>query len=86
MSHGPGVQQRRILQAVADGDWHYLADLLPRGHTRAEYNALNRAMHQLIRSDQISTNRWLFSSGPRVAIGPAGTLPPRRYEIARPNR
>lgn len=70
MSRGPGCWQRVILQAVADGRAHYLADLLLPGYTRAEYNALNRA------------SRRLEDAGRIVAYGISGRY--RRTVIALP--
>ena len=79
MSRGPGKWQRVILDRVSSGGWHYLSDLLPKRHTRAQYKALHRAMTTLENKGKIAVYRYLCGHK-RTLVGPLGIFPP----VARP--
>jgi hypothetical protein len=47
MSKGLGKLQRRIVDELAKRECFYLVELLPAGHTVAQYKSLHRAAHRL---------------------------------------
>jgi hypothetical protein len=47
MSRGPGVWQRKILEALTTQEYVFLWDILPRSHTRGQRFACRRAAQRL---------------------------------------
>jgi hypothetical protein len=61
MSRGPGVWQRKILEALKTDDVMYLRDVLPSGYTTSQRLACLRAAHRLadMRRISLSTLWWV---------------------------
>lgn len=65
MSRGPGIHQRRILEALEANPygWIYVRELLPRRCRQAEYSALQRAAWKLEEAGKVCIFRfWLGGS------------------------
>lgn len=63
MSKGPGKWQRLILSELAIRDRFNLRELLEPTFTKAEYNALHRAMIELEDAGRIKVYRFGFGVG-----------------------
>ncbi len=63
MSKGPGKWQRIILSRLAIRDRFTLQELLGRTFTKAEYNALHRAMLELENAGRIKVHRFALGAG-----------------------
>jgi hypothetical protein len=75
MSKGPGKWQRMILSGLAIRDRFTIQELLGRTFTKAEYNALHRAMVELEDAGRIKVHRFALGSGGRAWICRFGTRP-----------
>jgi hypothetical protein len=85
MSKGPGKWQRLILSELAIRDRFNLQELLGTIFTKAEYNALHRAMLELERAGRIKVHRFAYGVGVRSWVCRFGTTPTpddrRTYEV-----
>lgn len=76
MGKGPGHWQREILANLEEHDFFLLTDILPDGHTDADYKALLRAAATL--SEHGRLVRWNWGKQRLVAkpgVTPNGALP-----------
>jgi hypothetical protein len=87
MSRGYGKLQRKILATLEQHQAFFARDLLPLEPTRAQQQALQRAICTLHDADKIQLARWLAGrrhpSGGLIVIYRQGTLAPPPHEIAR---
>jgi hypothetical protein len=85
MSRGPGRLQREILATLEKHPAFFARDLLPLEPTRAEQQALQRAICTLHDNGKIAIGRWWGRNpaGGRIVIFRYGTLAPPASEIAR---
>ncbi|MBP8980595.1 MAG: hypothetical protein KBG09_05055 [Syntrophobacterales bacterium] len=75
MSKGLGKWQRMILLGLKFRDFFTIRELLGLTFTRAEYNALNRAMLELERAGKIKVCRFGLGSGGRDWVCRFGVTP-----------
>lgn len=68
MSKGPGKWQRLILSELVIRDRFNLRELLRPAFTKAQYNALHRAMLELEDAGKINVHRFAFGGGGKIYV------------------
>ena len=75
MSKGPGKWQSIILSELAIRDRFPLKELLGSTYTKAQYNALYRAMRKLEIAGKVNIHRFLFGGSRRTWVCRWGVTP-----------